>query len=191
VDRGGIIAKTQKFVKLYEEQCLKATLGTSAKAQSNKHLSAGGYKMGGGAGNNMSNATNNGQKAVAMKWSQPQSAQKDKALGQQPIKPALKAEGSSLKKIKKKDKPTARRPTSTQRLMKVNGGVGRRAFPSCGETCSSPVQASLLQDCLGHVDPRNRGGVVVLELVALGQCCLEPDRGVGNCLPFVNYKLIQ
>jgi len=41
-DRGGS-SRTQKKFQLYEEQCLKATLGASAKAQANKHLSTGAY----------------------------------------------------------------------------------------------------------------------------------------------------
>jgi hypothetical protein len=36
-DRGGS-AKTHQYFKLYEEQCLKATLGAFAKAQANTHL---------------------------------------------------------------------------------------------------------------------------------------------------------
>jgi hypothetical protein len=79
-------------LKLYEEHCLKATLGASAKAQANTHLSAGGYGNGGGADNIISNSTNNGRNPVARKGSQPKSAQKDKASRQQP-KPALNAEG--------------------------------------------------------------------------------------------------
>ena len=45
-DRGGS-ARTQKKFQLYEEQCLKATLGASAKAQANKHLAAGAYNKDG------------------------------------------------------------------------------------------------------------------------------------------------
>ncbi len=37
-DRGGS-AKTHNYFKLYEEQCLKATLGASAKANINTNLS--------------------------------------------------------------------------------------------------------------------------------------------------------
>ena len=47
-DRGGSASTRRKFER-YEEQCLKATLGASAKAQANKHLSACAYG-GGGAG---------------------------------------------------------------------------------------------------------------------------------------------
>jgi len=36
-DRGGS-SRTQKKFQLYEEQCLKATMGASAKAQTNRHL---------------------------------------------------------------------------------------------------------------------------------------------------------
>jgi hypothetical protein len=45
-DRGGS-ARTQKKFQLYEEQCLKATLGASAKALANKHLAAGAYNKDG------------------------------------------------------------------------------------------------------------------------------------------------
>ena len=38
-----MIGKHKKEARLYEEQCLKATLGASAKAQANKHLSACAY----------------------------------------------------------------------------------------------------------------------------------------------------
>ncbi len=41
-DRGGSSTRTHMFLKLYEDQCLKATLSDFAKAQANKHLSAGG-----------------------------------------------------------------------------------------------------------------------------------------------------
>ncbi len=47
-DRGGSSSTQRKF-KLYEELCLKATMGASAKAQANRHLSARAYG-GGGAG---------------------------------------------------------------------------------------------------------------------------------------------
>ena len=40
--RGGS-AKTPSYYKLCEEQCLKAKLGASAKAQTNMHLAAGSY----------------------------------------------------------------------------------------------------------------------------------------------------
>jgi hypothetical protein len=59
-DRGGT-AKTHIYFKLYLEQCLKATLGASAKARANMHLSAGGYGNGGGAGSTDSGSTNNGK----------------------------------------------------------------------------------------------------------------------------------
>ena len=77
-DRGGS-AKTHRYFKLCEEHCLKATLGSFARAQANKHLSAEGYGNGGRAGSNINNSTNNGKKSVARKGSQPQPAQKDKA----------------------------------------------------------------------------------------------------------------
>ncbi len=95
-DRGGS-AKTHKFFKLYEKQCLMATLGASAKAHANMHFAAGSYGNGGGAGSssNISSANTN-KKSGTRKGSQPQSAPRDKAAGQQP-KPALRAEGSYLK----------------------------------------------------------------------------------------------
>ena len=40
-DRGGS-AKMHRYLKLYQEQCLKATLGAYAKAHASMHLSAGG-----------------------------------------------------------------------------------------------------------------------------------------------------
>jgi hypothetical protein len=55
-DRGGS-ATTHMYFKLCEEQCLKATLGASAKLQADKYLSTGGYGNGGGAGNTMSSST--------------------------------------------------------------------------------------------------------------------------------------
>jgi len=98
-DCGGSV-KTHTYFKLYKEQCLKATLGASTKAQVNMHLSTGGCGNGGGAGSIRSSSTNNGTKSVARKGSQPQAAQRDKT-GQQP-KPALKAEGNYLDKNKEK-----------------------------------------------------------------------------------------
>ena len=41
-DCGGS-AKTHMYFKLYEEQCLKATLGASTKGQANMHLATGSY----------------------------------------------------------------------------------------------------------------------------------------------------
>ena len=41
-DRGGS-SNTQRKFQLYEEQCLKATIGASAKAQANRHLGTGSY----------------------------------------------------------------------------------------------------------------------------------------------------
>ena len=79
-DRGGS-AKTHRFFKLYEEQCLKTTLGASAKAQANMHLAAGSYGNGGGASNNnnISSANTNIKKSGTRKGSHPQSAPRDKA----------------------------------------------------------------------------------------------------------------
>ncbi len=84
--------------KLYEEECLKAALGASEKAQANKHLATGSYGNGRGASNtNISSSANiNNKKFGARKGSQPQSTPRDKATGQQ-TKPALNAKGSSLK----------------------------------------------------------------------------------------------
>jgi hypothetical protein len=100
-DRGGS-AKTHRYFKLYEEQCLKATLGTSTKAQANMHLAAGSCGNGGGAnsGNIIFSANINIKNSGTRKGSQPQSAPMDKATEQQP-KPALKAEGSYLKNKEK------------------------------------------------------------------------------------------
>ena len=103
-DRGGS-SKTHKYFKLYEEQCLKAMLGASAKAQANRHLAAGSYGNGGGAGSSSSSSSANTKKSGTRKGSQPQSAPRDKAAGQQP-KPALKAEGSYLKN---KEKPQGKK----------------------------------------------------------------------------------
>ena len=47
-DRGGS-SSTQKKFKRYEEQCLRATIGASAKAQPNRHLSARSYGIVSGA----------------------------------------------------------------------------------------------------------------------------------------------
>ncbi len=93
---------TGRYFKLYEEQCLKATLGASTKAQANMHLAVGSYGNGGGAGisNNSSAANINSKKSGAGKGTQPQSAPRDKASRQQP-KPTLKAEGSYRKNKEK------------------------------------------------------------------------------------------
>ncbi len=95
VEDRGDSAKTHMYFKLYEEQCLKATLGDSAKAQANMPLTAGSYGNGGGAGNisNSSSANINNKTCGARKGSQPQSAPRDKTTGQHP-KLALKAEGN-------------------------------------------------------------------------------------------------
>jgi hypothetical protein len=99
-DRGGF-AKTYIYFKLYEEQCLKATLCTSAKAQANMHFLAGGYGNGEGAGIISDNSTSNGINSIDRKRSQSHSAKKDKAIRQQ-SKPALKAEGNYINKNKEK-----------------------------------------------------------------------------------------
>jgi hypothetical protein len=99
-DRGGS-AKIHRFFKLYEEQSLKVTLGASAKAHANRHLATGSYGNGGRAGSNISSSsTNTNKKSGIKKGSQPRSAPRDKAAGQQP-KPALRAEGSYLKNKEK------------------------------------------------------------------------------------------
>ncbi len=85
------------YFKLYEEQCLKATLGASGKAQANMHIATRSYGNVGGAGSiSNSSSANINKKSGAMKGSQPQSAPRDKATRQQP-KPVLKAKGSYLK----------------------------------------------------------------------------------------------
>ena len=90
------------YFKLYEEQCLKATLGTSAKAQANMHLAVGSYGHGGGVGNNINNssANINGKKSNAKTGSQPQSAPRDKTTRHQ-HKSALKTIGMYLKNKEK------------------------------------------------------------------------------------------
>ena len=100
-DHGGS-AKTHRYFKLYEEQCLKATLGASAKAQANRHLASGSCGNGGGAGTSSlsSSANINNKNSGTKKGSQPQSAPRDKAAGQQP-KPALKAKGNYFKNKEK------------------------------------------------------------------------------------------
>ena len=111
-DRGGS-TKPHIYFKLYEEQCLKATVGASSKAQAKKHISARGYENGGGACNNNNNfSANNGKKSGTKRGSQLHSAPRDKATRQQP-KPALKAEGSYLNK--NKEKRTAPREESSLR----------------------------------------------------------------------------
>jgi len=59
------------YFKLYEEQCLKATLGASAKSHANMYLGAGSYGNGGGAGNIIINSSANmdSKKSGAMKGS--------------------------------------------------------------------------------------------------------------------------
>jgi len=101
-DRGGS-AKTHIYFKLYEEQCVKATLDASAKAQANMHLSAGSYGNEGGADNinKISSANINKKNSTARNGSHPQSPPRDKATRKQP-KPSLKAEGSYLKSKGKK-----------------------------------------------------------------------------------------
>jgi hypothetical protein len=73
-DRGGY-AKIHMYYQLDEEQCLKATLSASTKAQANRHLATGSYRdEGGGAGNNTnsSSANINGKKSGTKKGLQPQ-----------------------------------------------------------------------------------------------------------------------
>jgi len=80
-DRGDY-AKTHRYFKLYEKQkCLKATLSASANAQAIRHLSAGSYGNGGGAGSSSNNisTTNLGKNSGTKKGSQPKSVPRDKA----------------------------------------------------------------------------------------------------------------
>jgi hypothetical protein len=100
-DRGGS-AKTHMGFKLYEEQCLKATLGALEKKQANMHLAAGSYGNGGGAGINSrsSSAIINNKQSGAKKGSQPQLVPMGKAARHQP-KPALRAESNYLKNKEK------------------------------------------------------------------------------------------
>ena len=91
-DRGGS-AGTQRKFQLYEEQCLKATLGASAKAQANRHLSAGSYATS-GAG---SVASSNTRKSADKKQNRIGAGQQQKPTGQKQPKSALKTDGSSLK----------------------------------------------------------------------------------------------
>jgi len=86
-DRGGSTS-TQKKFKRYEEQCLRATMGASAKAQANRHLSAGSYGASSGAGTLPSSKKQTDRK-------QGKSGTGTKAPSQQ--KSALRTEGSFLK----------------------------------------------------------------------------------------------
>jgi hypothetical protein len=100
-DRGGSASTRRKF-ELDEEQCLKATLGASAKAQANKHLSASAYG-GGGAGTveETKKKFRNGQ--VPPKKQVPKRAAGERAA--EKPKPSLKANGSFLEgKVQQKGK---------------------------------------------------------------------------------------
>ncbi len=92
-DRGGSAATQRKF-QLYEEQCLKATLGASARAQTNHYLASGAYG-GEGAGTiaEPKKKFGNGQPP---KKQVPKRGAGEKASGER-AKPTLKAEGSFLK----------------------------------------------------------------------------------------------
>jgi len=92
-DRGGS-ASTQKKFALYEEQCLKATLGASAKAQANRHLAAGAY--GGGGAGTVSEPKKKFKDGQPPKKQPTKRGAGEKATGERP-KPALKTEGSFLK----------------------------------------------------------------------------------------------
>jgi hypothetical protein len=92
-DRGGS-ASTQKKFALYEEQCLKATLGASAKAQANRHLAAGAY--GGGGAGTVSEPKKKFKDGQPPKKQPTKRGVGEKATRERP-KPALKAEGSFLK----------------------------------------------------------------------------------------------
>jgi hypothetical protein len=92
-DRGGSASTRRKF-ELYEEQCLKATLGASAKAQANKHLAAGAY--GGGGAGTVAEPKKRFKDGQPTKKQPTKRGAGEKAAGERP-KPALKAEGSFLK----------------------------------------------------------------------------------------------
>ena len=64
-DHGGYSVKTHTCFKLYEEECVKATLGAFVKAQANMHLSTGGCGNGGGAGNKNISSTITSKNSVA------------------------------------------------------------------------------------------------------------------------------
>jgi hypothetical protein len=103
-DRGGPASTRRKF-ELNEEQCLKATLGASAKAQANKHLSACAYG-GGGAGTVAETKKKFGNGHAPPKKHVPKRAARERA-SEKP-KSALKAYGSFLKgKVQPKGKKQA------------------------------------------------------------------------------------
>jgi len=95
MDKGGS-ASTQNEFQLYEEQCLKASLGASAKAQTNRHLSALAY--GGEGARTIADASKknfeNGQ--ARPKKPLPKRIARVKAPGDKP-KPSIKAQGLFLK----------------------------------------------------------------------------------------------
>ena len=91
-DRGGS-ASTQRKFALYEEQCLKATLGASAKAQTDRHLAAGAY--GGGSAGTVSEPKKKFKDGQPPKKTTKRGTG-EKAPGERP-KPALKAKESYLK----------------------------------------------------------------------------------------------
>ena len=96
-DRRGS-SSTQKKSKRYEEQCLKATMEASAKAQANRHLSARSYGKASGAGTLPTSKKHTDRK-------QGRSSTSTKAPTQQ--KSSLRTASSFLKgKGKKAAKPT-------------------------------------------------------------------------------------
>jgi hypothetical protein len=94
-DRGGSSSTQRKF-QLYEEQCLKATIGASAKAQANKHLGTGSYGASGAGTIPKPKKPAEGKGKIGT----------GKPTGQP--KPALK-EGSFLKKNGKEAAPKAKK----------------------------------------------------------------------------------
>ncbi len=103
-DRGGS-AKTYRYFKLYEEQCLKAMLGASAKTQENMHLGSWVYGNGGGVGssNNSSSSNINGKKSGAKMESHPNRHQGTRQQGNNP-NPRSKPRATTSE-TRKKDSP--------------------------------------------------------------------------------------
>ena len=86
-NRGGS-SSTQKKFKRYEEECLRAAIGASAKAQANRHLSSRSYGTASGAGTLHASKKQTDRK-------QGRSGTSTKAPTEQ--KSALRTEGSFLK----------------------------------------------------------------------------------------------
>ena len=100
--RGGS-SRTQKKFQLYEEQCLKATLGASAKAQANRHLAARQYNTS-GAG---AISAGSSRKAAERKSSKTGSGSKGPGLK----KSALKRDEAFLKGKGKEGAPRPKKQT--------------------------------------------------------------------------------